>query len=80
MLWPLFLYFIKEEELEYRNLYIDLEKDGIQKKFIQKNNKINLFKENKKIEKEKIRQNINLQKNIEKKRLYWFKWIENSCR
>ena len=79
--WPLFLYFIKNEEEDYRN---DIYKKEKELKI--KYKKIKLFKKVKPIKKlinlNEDKQNNNKKKdNTEKDNFkYWFKWRKNSCR
>ena len=83
--WPLFIYFIKNEEEEYKHLYNDLENEIVIKKLPDLENKSDKNKtfNNKKNEDNLNKKNIIVEtKNHESKNnnLKWFKWTSDSCR
>ena len=83
--WPLFIYFIKNEEDEYKHLYNDLENEVVIKKITDLENKIEKNKSfNNKNNDANLKKNSNKveNKNNENKNnnLIWFKWTSDSCR
>ena len=83
--WPLFIYFIKNEEDEYKHLYNDLENEVVIKKITDLENKIEKNKSfNNKNNDANLKKNSNIveNKNNENKNnnLIWFKWTSDSCR
>ena len=81
--WPLFLYFIKQEEQDYRTDIYNKETElTVKYRKIKKFKKIKSYKKkiDSKIEQNELelsnknKININIDKNI------WFKWKKNSCR
>ena len=83
--WPLFIYFIKNEEDEYKLLYKDWENEIVIKKLpdlenkSDKNKSSNIKKNDVNLNKKFI---IVENKNHESKNnnLIWFKWTSDSCR
>ena len=83
--WPLFLYFIKNEEEEYRKLYTELEKKVIIKKIKldnePDNNNLNILKnEEININENEILTQKNIDSEKDKQKIIWFKWHCDSCR
>ena len=81
--WPLFLYFIKQEEEEYRTETFNNENELLFKysevKKIKKTKIIKKEQNNDEKQMNKFEKNINTNNDI-KERLVWFKWKNNSCR
>ena len=88
--WPLFLYFIKKEEEEYRLKIFNLETElFIKGKKVEKFENVKIIKkEKKKLDKEQIEKfgfdNVEAgrlkEENFDSNKHSWFKWRSNSCR
>ena len=85
--WPLFLYFIKKEEEDYRNEIFGNEKELVIKhKKVKKFKRIKILKdgtENKNYQfgEKESNKSVDLQNEEEKiNNAKWFKWVNNSCR
>ena len=80
--WPLFLYFIKQEEEDYRTDIYNKEKElTIKYKKIKKFKKIKIIKKKLDTNNEQKDEDLKIDENILKNdKVIWFKWKKNSCR